>query len=322
MTLPADIRAQLRLPLVCAPMIGVSGPRLVAAACKAGIMAGLPRHNAASFEQFEQWLCEIRDALARRLDETPDAPVGPLAVNLSTALDAAEMARELDLYRRYGVDIVISARGNPAELARRVHEWGGRIFHDVTSLRFAEKAIEAQVDGITCIASGGGGHSGQISAFALVPRIRAMFAGTILLGGAISTGAGVRAAEMLGADLAYLGTRFIATAEADAPDEYKAMLVAGDAEDVIFSTAINGVGANWLKASLRDIGLDPESLPRSPGRGDYSHLPEGRRPWRDIFSAGQGLAAIATVESVESLVERLESEYRAACAVPVFPPAG
>jgi nitronate monooxygenase len=318
MTLPADIRAQLRLPLVCAPMIGISGPRLVTAACKAGIMAGLPRHNATSFEQFEQWLHEIRDSLARHREDVPDAAIGPLAINLSTALDAAEMARELDLYRRYGVDIIISARGNPAELAKRVHGWGGRIFHDVTSLRFAEKAIEAQVDGITCIASGGGGHSGQISAFALAPRIRAMFAGTILLGGAISTGAGVRAAEMLGADLAYLGTRFMATAEADAPDVYKAMVVAGDAEDVIFSTAINGVGANWLKASLRAIGLDPDDLPRSPGRGDYTHLPEGVRPWRDIFSAGQGVAAILAVESVGTLVDKLESEYRAACALPSF----
>lgn len=248
MSLSADIRAQLRLPLVCAPMIGISGPRLVVAACKAGIMAGLPRHNAASFEQFEQWLREIRDALDRHRDAVPAATIGPLAVNLSTGADAAETARELDLYRRYGVGIVISARGNPSELAARVHDWGGRIFHDVTSLRFAEKAIEAQVDGITCIAAGGGGHSGQISAFALVPRIRAMFAGTILLGGAISTGAGVRAAEMLGADLAYLGTRFIATAEANAPDAYKEMLVSGDAEDVIFSTAINGDGATWLRA--------------------------------------------------------------------------
>ncbi|RUN78400.1 nitronate monooxygenase [Sphingomonas sp. TF3] len=321
MSLPADIRAQLRLPLVCAPMIGISGPRLVVAACKAGIMAGLPRHNAASFEQFEQWLREIRDALDRHRHAVPAAMIGPLAVNLSTGADAAETARELDLYRRYGVGIVISARGNPSELAARVHDWGGRIFHDVTSLRFAEKAIEAQVDGITCIAAGGGGHSGQISAFALVPRIRAMFAGTILLGGAISTGAGVRAAEMLGADLAYLGTRFIATAEANAPDAYKEMLVSGDAEDVIFSTAINGVGANWLRASLGAIGLDPDRLPRSPGRGDYSHLPEAARPWRDIWSAGQGIAAIAAVESVETVVATIEREYRAACAMPAFTPA-
>lgn len=318
MSLPIELRQSLRLPVVCAPMIGISGPHLVAAACKSGIMAGLPRHNAASFEQFEQWLREIRLALDRHRDEAPDAPIGPLAVNLAASMDQTEVLRELELCRRYGVEIIISARGNPGELARRVHDWGGRIFHDVTSLRFAEKAIEAQVDGITCIAAGGGGHSGQISAFALVPRIRAMFTGTILLGGAISTGAGVRAAELLGADLAYLGTRFIATCEADADERYKAMIVAGNMEDVAFSTAINGVGANWLTASLRAIGLDPAHLPRSPGRGDYSHLPSGKRPWRDIWSAGQGIATIAEVISVEALVDKLAAEYRAACAVPAF----
>jgi nitronate monooxygenase len=237
-------------------------------------------------------------------------------VNLSPAIGGADLTRELALYRRYGVDIVISARGDPTDLSARVHEWGGRIFHDVTSLRFAEKAVAAQVDGITCIAAGGGGHSGQISALALVPLIRAMFSGTILLGGAISTGAGIRAAEILGADMAYLGTRFIATMEAEAPEAYKAMLVAGDAEDVVFSTAVNGIGANWLRASLNASGLDPDGV--VPGRGDYSHLPQGQRPWRDIWSAGQGIAAIASIDSVANVVAMLAEEYRAACAIPAF----
>lgn len=318
MTIPLDIVGSIRLPAVCAPMIGISGPALVIAACKAGIMAGLPRHNAASFEQFKQWLREIRSALDRYRDEAPDARIGPLAVNLSGSTPPDEVRRELDLYRRYGIDIVISARGDPTELASQVHDWGGRIFHDVTSQRFAEKAIKANVDGLTCIAAGGGGHAGAISPFALVPQIRAMFGGTILLGGAISTGGGIRAAEMLGADLAYLGTRFIATAEANANDAYKAMIVAGGADDVVFSNAINGVGASWLTASLRAAGLDPADLPRSPGRGDYSHLPAGKRPWRDLWSAGHGIAAIDAVEPVATVVERLVAEYRAACALPPF----
>lgn len=318
MTVPPDLGRSIRLPAVCAPMIGVSSPALVTAACKAGIMAGLPRHNAASLEQFEAWLRGIRLALDRYRDEAPGARVGPLAVNLSGATPPDEIKRELALCRRYGVDIVISARGDPTELAKQVHDGGGRIFHDVTSHRFAEKAIEARVDGITCIAAGGGGHAGIISPFALVPQIRDVFDGTILLGGAISTGGGIRAAEALGADLAYLGTRFIATTEANADERYKAMIVDGRADDVIFSTAINGVGANWLAASLRDAGLAPASLPRSPGRGDYSHLPPDKRPWRDLWSAGHGIASITAIESVAKAVDRLVAEYEAACALPAF----
>ncbi len=318
MALPPDIRRSLRLPAVCAPMIGISTPQLVIAACKAGIMAGLPRHNAASIEMFEQWLREIRTARERHLGEAPGAPFGPLAVNLSTSMAADDLALELDLCRRYDVEIIISARGDPTVLAQRVHDWGGRIFHDVTTRRFAEKAIKAGVDGITCIAAGGGGHSGQISAFALVPQVRAMFDGTVLLGGAISTGAGIRAAEILGADLAYLGTRFIATNEANAADRYKAMIVTGDAESLVFSQAINGVGANWLTASLHAIGLDPAQLPRSPGRGDYSHLPEGKRPWHDIWSAGQGIATISSIDALAVVVDSLIAEYEAASARPAF----
>lgn len=322
MTVPLDISRSIRLPAVCAPMIGVSGPTLVTAACKAGIMAGLPRHNAASFEQFEHWLRAIRSALDRHRDEIPTAQIGPLAINLSGSTPPEETRRELDLYRRYGVDVVISARGDPTELAKQVHDWGGRIFHDVTSQRFADKAIQAKVDGITCIAAGGGGHAGTISPFALVSQIRAMFDGTILLGGAISTGGGIRAAQLLGADLAYLGTRFIATTEANADERYKAMIVAGRADDLVFSSAINGVGASWLTASLRAVGLDPANLPRSPGRGDYSHLPPGKRPWHDLWSAGQGITSITAVEPVATVVESLVMEYQAACTMPPFIPVG
>jgi nitronate monooxygenase len=322
MSLPREISRTLRLPAACAPMIGISGPELVIAACKAGIMAGLPRHNAASFEQFEYWLRSIRSALDRCRDEAPGAPIGPLAVNLSGATPPDEMKRELELYGRYGVSIVISARGDPTELAKQVHGWGGCIFHDVVNQRFAEKAIRAKVDGLTCIAAGGGGHAGAISPFALVPQVRAMFDGTILLGGAIATGGGIRAAEMLGADLAYLGTRFIATTEANADERYKAMIVAGRADDIVFSNAINGVGASWLTESLRAAGLDPTDLPRSPGRGDYSHLPAGIRPWRDLWSAGHGIAAIDAVAPVSKVVDQLVSEYRKASEKAAFAPGG
>jgi len=205
---------------------------------------------------------------------------------------------------------------DPTELIRRVHDWGGSVFHDVTNIRFAEKAIAAGADGLTCIGSGGGGHSGTISHLALVPRIREMFDGTIVMAGAISTGAAIRAAEILGADLAYLGTRFIATQESNAAPEYKAMLVEGGAKDVIFTPKVAGGAANWLKASLRKVGLDPDDLPEPDPKGGHAHLPGDLRPWRDIWSAGQGIELISDIPSAADLIRSLRREYVAACAMP------
>jgi nitronate monooxygenase len=320
MALDPDLRARLRLPAVCAPMTLVSGPELVGAACAAGLMAGLPRHNARSEAEFESWLKAIRETLDRRRDERPDATIGPLAVNLATAMSADDSRQALDLCRRYGADIVITARGDPAEMAKRVHDWGGRIFHDVTRMRFVEKALEAAVDGMTCIVAGGGGHSGLLSPFAFVPRVRAMFDGTIILAGGITSGADIRVAELLGADLAYLGTRFIATREARADPDYKRMLVEGGAEDLVFSGRVTGVVANWLKESLVAKGLDPTNLPVSAGQRNYDHLPDGVRPWRDLWSAGQGIEMIDDIPPVAEFVERLAAEYEAACALPPFRP--
>ena len=219
MALYDALRDTLVLPAVCAPMFLVSGPELVAASCKAGLVGGLPRQNARTLAKFEQWLSDIRADLDAFRDAHPDARVGPVAVNLATRFDDDELTEHLDLCARYGVDIIISAQGNPAELARRVHDWGGRVFHDVTSMRFAEKAISAGVDGLTCIGAGGGGHSGTTSHLVLIPKIRSIFDGVIILAGAVTTGAAIRAAEILGADLSYLGTRFIATQESRARDD-------------------------------------------------------------------------------------------------------
>lgn len=318
MALDPDLRARLRLPAACAPMTRVSGPELVAAACGAGLMAGLPRHNARDDSEFEAWLRVIRGALDRHRDSHPDAVIGPLAVNLATALSPEDSKQALGLCRQYGAEIIITARGDPAELAKRVHDWGGRIYHDVTRMRFVEKALEAGVDGMTCIVAGGGGHSGLLSPFAFVPRVRAMFDGTILLAGGVTTGSDIRIAELLGADLAYLGTRFIATREARADPVYKRMLVEGGAEDLLFSARISGVAANWLKESLIAHNLDPAELPISAGQGRYDHLPQGVRPWRDLWSAGQGIEMIDDIPAVGELVERLAAEYEAACALPPF----
>jgi nitronate monooxygenase len=198
-----------------------------------------------------------------------------------------------------------------------VHAWGGLVFHDVTSLRFARKAIDAGVDGLIVIGAGGGGHSGAVSHLALVPEIRRIFDGTIVMAGAVADGAGIRVAEILGADLAYLGTRFIATRESLVPDEYKAMLVSQTSGDVLYTAAVNGLPAMWLKESLRRSGLDPDDLPSPSGRGT-SHLPSGVKPWKTLWSAGQGIALIDDVPSVADLVDRLEREYRAACAIPAW----
>ncbi len=316
MSLPDNIRRKLVLPVFCAPMFLVSTPALVRAACLAGLIGGLPRQNARSLEQFGAWLAEI-DA-ARRQARDDGRPDGVLAVNLASTLPAEEMAANLALCRQYGVEIIVNATGNPTELTRRAHGEGMLVYADAINLRFAEKAMKAGVDGITAIGWGGGGHSGTISPFALVPQLRQMFAGTILLAGAVSSGGAIRAAEMLGADLAYLGTRFIATAESGASEDYKAMLVAGAADDVLYTPNIAGIAANWLTPSLRRAGLDPAALPPAPAGPGHAHLPDGVRPWRTLWSAGQGIALIQDVPSVADLVARLRTEYRAACAVPAF----
>jgi nitronate monooxygenase len=317
MALTDTLRSRLVLPAVCAPMFLVSGPELVAAACKSGLIGGLPRQNARTLSIFEQWLRSIRDELDMFAADHPGARIGPVAVNLATRFDDDELAAHLELCARYGVEIIISAQGNPAELTRRVHDWGGLVFHDVTSMRFAEKAIAAGVDGMTCIGAGGGGHSGTTSPLVLIPKIRSIFDGTIILAGAVSTGAAIRAAEVLGADLAYLGTRFIATRESRARDAYKAMLVTGSSGDLMYTDDIAGVAANWMTESVRAVGLDPEQLPKPTGAGlTHAHLPEGVKPWVNVWSAGQGIDLIDDVPTVAELVARLRREYVAACHAP------
>ncbi len=317
MALDERFRGRLTLPAICAPMFLVSGPELVAAACKAGLVGALPRQNARSIETFGDWLSRIRAELDEHAEQHPGARIGPIAVNLATRFDEDDLAANLELCSRYGVEIVISAQGDPAELARRVHDWGGIILHDVTSLRFAEKAIQAGVDGMTCIGAGGGGHSGTISHLVLIPKIRSMFDGIIVMAGAVTTGAAIRAGEILGADLAYLGTRFIATRESLAADAYKAMLVAGSSSDLLYTPDIAGVAANWMTESMRAVGLDPLNLPKAPiGKIGYSHLPQGIKPWKNLWSAGQGIDLIDDIPSVADLVTQLRREYVAACETP------
>jgi nitronate monooxygenase len=315
MALPPDIRARLTLPAVAAPMFLCSGVALAVAACKAGIIGSLTRNHCRDTQEFQAQLAAVSEELSRFRDRYPDRKIGPLAVNIATDLSLEDMRAHLALCRRFDASIVITSVGNPTHVVPLVREVGLLHFHDATSIRFAEKAITAQVDGIVAIGAGGGGHSGTISHLALVPQIRAMFDGAVILAGAVSNGATIRAAEILGADLAYLGTRFIATRESLAPDAYKAMLVAGISADVIYTQAINGLPASWLKASIRSVGLDPDNLVKPAGRGT-DHLPAGIKPWRDVWSAGQGIGLIHDVPPVAELVRRLQAEYVTACAIP------
>jgi nitronate monooxygenase len=308
----------LTLPAACAPMFLVSGPDLVLEACKSGVIGVLPRQNARTIEQFDGWMEHISAGLSDLRQSDPGARIAPLAVNLATRMSPEDLSANLAICRRSGVEIVISATGDPTELTKRVHDWGGKVFHDVTNMRFAEKAISAGVDGLTCIGAGGGGHSGTISHLALIPKVRSIFSGVILMAGAISNGAAIRAAEVLGADLAYLGTRFIATRESMASPEYKALLVGQSSAGLSYTADIAGAPANWLMESMRMVGLDPSQLPKSAGFGRYEHLPKGARPWVNIWSAGQGIDLIQDIPSVHELVGRLRAEYVEACEVPSF----
>lgn len=297
-------------------MFLVSGVDLAIACCKAGVIGSLTRNHCRDDAEMEAQLAAVREVLGR-FEGEQGGKAAPLAMNISPNSNQSDFRAQLEISRRYGVDIIVTSVGDPTANAPLVREYGMQHYHDATTIRFAEKATAAGVDGIVCIGAGGGGHAGQISHLAFVPKVRAMFAGTIVMAGAVSTGAAVRAAEVLGADLAYVGTRFIATKESDAPDAYKAMLVDGGVTDVSYTRGVNGMPASWLKASLREAGLDPENLFIPEGRST-EHLVNGKTPWRDIWSGGQGIALIDDISPVADLVNRLAQEYRSACAVPVW----
>ena len=317
MSLPLAIRDRLTLPAVCAPMYTVTGPELVRAACAAGVLGVIPRSNARDDATFAAWVASIDDSLTELAACEPRRRIAPLGVNLRMQLPADVIENHLSLCERHGVQVIITAGGDPAEMAARVHQHGMLIWHDVTSLRFAEKAIAAGADGLTCIGAGGGGHSGPIGHLVLVPKIRTMFDGTIAMAGSISTGAAIRAAEILGADLAYMGTRFIATEESRAPADYKRLILEGSSASLRFTPDIAGVPANWMMESMRLTGLDPDDLPKPNGHGrTYDHLPPNARPWKTIWSAGQGIDLIDDAPPVSELVARLRAEYVAACRVP------
>jgi nitronate monooxygenase len=308
---------RLRLPVFGAPMFLVSGPELVIAQCTAGIVGSFPALNAREAEgeppELERWLQQIEDALARHDAAHPDRPAAPFAVNLIVHRSNVRLERDVAILARHRVPIWITSLGARPEVNEAAHASGAIVLHDVIHDGFARKAIEKGADGLVAVAAGAGGHAGTWSPFALVEEVRAWFDGPLVLSGAIATGHAVLAAEAMGADLGYVGSAFIATDEARAPDAYKRMIVDGHAGDIVYTTTFTGVAGNYLAPSIRALGLDPAALPGSdPARMDFSAGSSKPKAWRDIWSAGQGIGAVREVVPAAVLVERLHREYAAA----------
>lgn len=309
--LSIDWPQRLRLPIVCAPMFLVTGPEMVIAACRAGIVGALPAANARPIERLEAWMMEITDSL--RATGTPDAESwAPWAFNLMTHRSNSRLDAELELVERFQPPLVITALGSPRPATEIVRGYGGRVIADVPSVGLARKAAAAGVDGLACICTGAGGHTGNLSPFAFVSAVREFFDGLIVLGGGIADGYGVAGAIASGADLVYMGTRFIASTQSMAPPAYKQMLVDCTLEDLVVSAGITGTPASWLKPSLSAAGLDPNDLPPPPERNYDGNRPFTARRWVDTWSAGQGLNSIRMVSDVAEIVAELEQDWQTA----------
>lgn len=310
-----QLKEQLSLPVVVAPMFLVSGVELVVAACLAGIVGSFPAPNARTSEEFEAWLAEIERRLGDARRSEPLRKVAPYAVNLIVQnAGSPRYIADLASIETYRPSIVITSVGQPGEVVKRVHAYGGLVFHDVATMRHAAKAIEAGVDGLILLTAGAGGHTGTANPFAFVPQIRRQWDGAILLAGSISDGRSIRAAQTLGADFAYMGSRFAATEESLASDDYRSLLVSQQMADVITTDRVSGLTATFLRGSISRVGLDPDNLP--PAKGVFQPaIPEHLKAWRDIWSAGHGVGMIDDIPSVGELVERLHKQYTNASAV-------
>lgn len=314
MALPELLRNRLRIPLIGAPMFIVSQPELVIAQCKAGIIGSFPALNARPQEALDDWIREIKKALAEYSRENPDAPVAPYAVNQIAHTSNDRLQADMEICVRHEVPIIITSLRPPEDIVQAVHSYGGLVFHDVISLRHARKAIEQGVDGIIAVCAGAGGHAGPLSPFALLKEIRQIFAGTIILSGCMTSGSDVLAAQAMGADLAYMGTRFIATQEAAAVAQYKEMIVESKASDIVYSNLFTGVHGSYLKGSVINAGMDPDNLPDGEGTSlNYAkRSKEDAKAWRDIWGAGQGVGNIDDILPAFDLVLRMEAEYNEA----------
>jgi nitronate monooxygenase len=314
MTLPAALQ-NLSLPVIGSPLFIASGPALVTAQCKAGIVGSFPALNARPAELLDTWLTQIQADLAEYKKAHPDAKIGPIAVNQIVHQSNNRLAQDVEVCVRHQIPIIISSlRAPPTEMLDAIHSYGGIVLHDVISIRHAKKALEAGVDGLILVAAGAGGHAGALSPFALVGEVRKFFSGPVALSGSIATGDAILAAQAMGADLAYIGSRWLATKESNVDDAYRQAIVESSAADVVYTNLFTGVHGNYLKKSIVTAGLDPENLPQADksvmnfasGGGSKA------KAWRDIWGAGQGVGLMDDVPTVAEVVERLSREYAAA----------
>ncbi len=312
MSLPA-ILSKLRLPVIGSPLFIISNPKLVIAQCTAGIVGSFPALNARPASQLDEWLAEITEALAAWNAAHPDQPAAPFAVNQIVHRSNERLEQDMMLCAKYRVPIVITSLGARPEVNQGVHGWGGMVLHDVINQTFAHKAVEKGADGLILVAAGAGGHAGTQSPFALVQETRRWFDGPVVLSGAIARGDSVLAAQAMGADLAYIGSAFIATDEARAAEGYKQMIVDSSAQDIVYSSLFTGVHGNYLRGSIAAAGLDPDHLPEGdPSKMDFAAAIGGAKAWKDIWGCGQGIGAVGRVQPAADLVAQLQREYEAA----------
>jgi nitronate monooxygenase len=309
MSLLDMVRGRLSLPLIGSPLFIISVPDLVVAQCTSGVIGAMPSLNARPAEQLDEWLAEIEERLAAHDARNPDRPAAPFAINLIVHKSNDRLERDLQLVVKHKVPLVITSLGARPEVNHAVHAYGGHVLHDVINQRFAHSAVEKGADGLVLVAAGAGGHAGALSPFGFLQETREWFDGPIALSGAIAHGRSILAAEAMGADFAYVGSAFIATHEARAPDEYKRMLVEHGAEDIVYTNLITGVHGNYLKPSLHKAGLDPDNLPTSDPSA-MSFGSDRKKRWKDIWGSGQGIGTVKEVLPTAALVTRLMREYR------------
>ncbi len=314
MALPPILKDNLRLPVVASPLFIISHPDLTLAQCKAGVVGSFPALNARPEAQLDEWLARITEELADYNAKNPERPAAPFAVNQIVHTSNKRLEHDLMMCVKYKVPIVISSLGAVPEVNQAIQSYGGIVLHDIINNRHANSAIRKGANGLIAVATGAGGHAGRLSPFALIQEIREWFDGPLLLSGAIANGGAILAAQAMGADMAYIGSPFIATHEARAVDAYKEMIVASNADDIVYSNYFTGVHGNYLKPSIVASGMDPDHLPEAdPSKMDFSQaVSGGAKAWKDIWGCGQGIGAVKEVTSTAALVDRLANEYIAA----------
>ncbi|RZJ04034.1 MAG: nitronate monooxygenase [Rubrivivax sp.] len=301
----------LPLPVIGSPLFIISNPKLVIEQCKAGIVGSMPALNARPAELLDEWLAEITETLAAYNRDNPDKPAAPFAINQIVHKSNERLAHDMQVCAKYKVPIIITSLGAREDVNNAVHAWGGIVLHDIINNKFAKKAIEKGADGLIAVAAGAGGHAGVKSPFALIHEIREWFDGPVALSGSMATGDAILAAQAMGADLAYIGSAFIATEEARASDEYKQMIVASNSDDIVYSNLFTGVHGNYLRGSIVAAGLDPDNLPESdPSAMNFGG--SAAKAWKEIWGSGQGIGAVREVLPAGQLVARLKREYTAA----------